>query len=224
MTFRDYLECIEDTFNCLTKKYGENDAIEAIALYNERYVEDLSMKYMVYYDIGEMTFGQFSYVENAYNNKDIDRSTALKLIAVNVIRPKKEIVYDNIDTERESRHINSILDENAKDVIDVLNKFANKRNDYLHKTFKGVFYKEPDEDESAEEDKDDKPTDLEFVFNTKWYWYQIKDMLSNKDITKHSDIEDMKMYRVAPHLAYLQIKGKLEYKRMKDEQIRNRLK
>jgi hypothetical protein len=219
LTFRDYLDCIDDIENCLYERFGE-DARWYMENFAERIPLDLSDKYRIYTDINEMVFGQFTTVEVAFTGRLSNRE-AMKFIATNIIRPLEDKVFDNEDKEKENRHIGLLMSEPAKDVIEVCNLFAENRKTYLHETFKGVFYLAPSEDDEEEDEKNDNKTEtLEEYFNKEWYWYQVKDLLANNDITKHDEIEMMVMGRVAPHLAYLRIKGKIEYKQMKDEQLK----
>jgi len=222
LEFKDYLECIDDLSGCLFEKFGK-DASWYMKNFYDRIPLDLRDRYNIYTDIDSMVFGQFTTIEVAFTGRLSNRD-AMRFIATNIIRPKDDVVFDNTDEEKENEHVKNILSEPAKDVIDVCNLFAENRKKYLHETFKGVFYAEPDgdDDESDEdEDKDkNKTVTLEEYFNKEWYWYQVKDLLANHVLAEHEKIEMMLMERVAPHLAYLRIKGKIEYKQMKDEQLK----
>jgi len=221
MTFREYLSHMPNIEESIREKYGDTADI-VLSTINERLPVDLSYKYKIHKTVESTVFGQFMIAEAAFHN-GIDPANSLLMIAKTIIRPIDEGIFDNQNEIREKENEESILEEDAIDVVEICNKYIQDRNDFIHNKFRGVFYRENDEEEEKDENKEgkiDTTSEAEKIYDQQWFWYRIKNEAANGRLIDHEAIEEMPTIRVAVHVAFLRIKGMVEMKRTKDQQLK----
>ena len=224
MTWEDYIKGYNNVEQYMFNKYGELGKYK-IAELETRMPITLGDEFNIADDIYEMVFGQFIMSERALT-AGLEYNESLYNLAVAILRPKGDIIFDNTDKVKEEANIKLIMEQHAKDVLEECNEFSKKRNKFVKEDFKGVFYKADDEIEETdnEEDEDVEPESFEDKFNKDWYWYTIVNSLADNNILNHEPVLMMKMRDVAPHLSYMRIKGIIDFKRRKAEEIANKLK
>lgn len=222
MKWKDYIESNGDLESHLLSKYSEVEVASILRLFNNREPLLLNSKFTTVSSVGNMVFGQFIMAERALTTMD-NHYESLRELANSIIRPLGDAVFDNTDDSKESLLHIEIMDENAKDVLEECINYSDIRNKFVKEDFAGVFYKS-DNDEEEEDDDDIDEESFEAKFSRDWYWYTIVNSLASDDILKHEAIYMMKMRDVAPHLAYLRMKGIIDYKRHKAQEMANKLK
>ena len=150
----------------------------------------ISSKYKIYTDILDMSLTQFIYLEHEFNSGMTERLISL------IIRPLGENSFDDT-TPNEQSHIDSILEEDAHEVISIYKHLRNNRELTLFTKFNGVIYTKHEPEEGEEQEP--KTTD---PFTERWFWYSIVRRLANNDITKFDSIYELKMSAVLIDLAY----------------------
>jgi len=221
MKWIDYINSKGNLKVYLTNMYGEENALSQLRLFDSRIAISLSKEFSTVKSIYNMVFGQFIMAERALTTHE-NESDSLRELAYSILRPIGDDVFDNTDDNKESALMTDILDCNAKDVLEECVSYSDLRNKFIKEDFAGVFYKTPDE--SDIEDEDVEPESFEDKFSREWYWYTIVNSLADDDILKHEPIYMMKMRDIAPHLAYLRMKGIIDYKRHKAEEMALKLK
>ena len=224
MKWLDYINAKGDLETYLTKKYGEISAKSLVRLFDTNVAIPLNDSFNTVKSIDNMVFGQFIMAERALTTHD-NQYTSLMELAYAILRPLSDKTFDNTDDDKETQLRTDILDSEAKDIMEECIKYSEMRNKFVKEDFAGVFYKTPDEvDEDDEDDEDLEEESFESKFSREWYWYTIVNSLASDDILKHEAIYMMKMRDVAPHLAYLRMKGIIDYKRHKAQEMANKLK
>ena len=224
MKWIDYINSKGDLEGYLIKKYGEISAKSLIRLFETNVAIPLNDSFNTVKSIDNMVFGQFIMAERALTTFD-DQNTSLMELAYAILRPLSDKTFDNTDDDKETQLRTDILDSEAKDIMEECIKYSEMRNKFVKEDFAGVFYKTPDEvDEDDEDDEEAEEESFESKFSREWYWYTIVNSLASDDILKHEAIYMMKMRDVAPHLAYLRMKGIIDYKRHKAQEMANKLK
>ena len=224
MKWIDYVESNGDLESHLLSKYSNIEVGSIIRLFNSRKPLLLDAKFNLVSSIGNMVFGQFIMAERALTTMD-NHYESLRELANSIIRPLEDSVFDNTDDGKELLLRAEIMDEKAKDVLEECNRYSDIRNKFVKEDFAGVFYKSDKEEEEEDEDEDDIDDEsFEAKFSRDWYWYTIVNSLASDDILKHEAIYMMKMRDVAPHLAYLRMKGIIDYKQRKAEEMASKLK
>ena len=233
-SFGQYLDAIDgDLDKYLDNLFGEDKNVLFSYHMKIKKPEDLSKKYSICTDIDELPFGQFIGCENAITS-GYSKKNALKVLSSFVLRPIDDKEFDNTDQEKELKNLESILEEDARSVKDILELFMENRFSYINEKYKGVFYAVKDENEKEEEkEQNEKSKDsldkAEEDFKKSWYWYSMarnlaKDGLIYQKREGLSPIECVlmtKMSSVAPELAFKRKTQILEEARMKkDEMVR----
>ena len=180
-------------------------------------VRGMSEKFNLYINVLSMSLGQFIMLEN--NIRSSHHSD--EAIASLIIRPKEERDYDNTDSEREDRIIETILDEDVLDVYSVISSMMLNREYILFTKFSGVIYNRVEEEEEEEEEANTGKIG-EDEFSSQWFWYRIVRELAQGDIRRFDEIYDTKMSVVMVELSFLTQKAILETARLKEEQSRQR--
>jgi len=225
MIWEDYIKGYKNLPEYLFKKYGTAGKYKLEEM-ETRLPVGLEDKFKLVESIYDMEFGHFIMAEMALTSGK-ENNEVMYNLANAVLRPISDDEFDNSDLKKEEEHIKKVLLEHAKDVLNECTLFSEKRNKFVKKDFNGVFYKDPDEDEDNDKEEDlDNGAEQTFEesFNKDWYWYNIATTLAGNDILKIEPIMMMKMKYVAPHLAYLRMKGIIEYKRRKMEEVANKIK
>ncbi len=224
MKWIDYVESNGDLESHLLSKYSNIEVGSIIRLFNSRKPLLLDAKFNLVSSIGNMVFGQFIMAERALTTMD-NHYESLRELANSIIRPLEDSVFDNTDDGKELLLRAEIMDENAKDVLEECIRYSDIRNKFVKEDFAGVFYKSDNEEDEEDEDEDDIDDEsFEAKFSRDWYWYTIVNSLASDDILKHEAIYMMKMRDIAPHLAYLRMKGIIDYKQRKAEEMASKLK
>lgn len=168
-------------------------------------------KFHIYYKPEEMVFGQFIGIETTLNST-VGMPNRLLSLAKNILRPKGDILFDNEDTEKEELNTENILNHPCENIMRVVNKFTEARNEFVNVKYGGVFYRIPDED-------DDEPDDSSVSNDDgNWYWYSLIRTLSKENIHDYSNTIMLPMSEVAVEVAYLRKEEqKAEYQRKVDE-------
>ena len=225
MKWIDYINSKGNLEEYLSNKYGEVSAKSLVRLFNTRIGLPLSDSFNTVKSIDNMVFGQFIMAERALTTHSEEYESLMEL-AYAILRPKDDVIFDNTDDDKEAKLKTDILDNDAKDVIEECVRYSDMRNKFVKEDFAGVFYKTPsdiDEDDEDEEEEVEEES-FEAKFSRDWYWYTIVNSLASDDILKHEAIYMMKMRDVAPHLAYLRMKGIIDYKQRKAEEMASKLK
>lgn len=223
MTWGDYMSGHKDLSKYMTTKYGDS-GVYMLETSDNRIPERLNHKYNIVTTIEKMVFGQFIMAERALTSGH-EYNIALDLLAKAIIRPGTDTVFDNTDDTKELELNNAIPLESAKDIMALCVAYTEIRDLFVNTTFAGVFYKSKEETDVEEEDEDtEEEGTFEQKFNKDWYWHTIVDSLANNDILKHEPILMLEMQDVAPHLAYLRMKGIIDYKQRKAEEMAARIK
>lgn len=222
MIWKDYIQGYNDLPVYMKERYGERGKYMIKSM--ETHIPiSLSDKFIIAEDVNDIVFGQFIMAERALTS-GASYNESLYNLAVSILRPKVDVVFDNTDKVKEQANLDLIMQQHAKDVLTECIKYSEARNKFVKEDFKGVFYKADDEEDSDEDEIDDNSEQsFESNFNKDWYWYTIVDSLADKDILKHEPILMLKMRDVAPHLAYMRMKGIIDYKRRKSEEMANKL-
>lgn len=221
MNWGDYIQGYNYINIYMAEKYGELGKY-MIKSMDTRIPIPLNDKLNIVTSINKMVFGQFIMAERALTSgKSYEQS--LYELAISILRPIGDVVFDNTDEVKEQTNLDLIMQQHAKDVLSECIIFSEKRNKFVKEDFKGVFYKPDDEDIDDEDIDDGEEQTFEEGFNKDWYWYTIVDSLANHDFLKHQDVLMSNMGDVAPHLAYMRMKGIIEYKRRKMEQVASKL-
>ena len=219
ITWKDYMEGYDNLPFYMKTKYGEGGKYMINQLDTHAPVR-LDDKYNTVGSIYDMEFGQFIMAEMAISSGKSQKSI-LSMLALAVLRPKSDLVFDNTDDKKESENAKKVGLEHAKDVLNECSVYIEKRNKFIQEDFAGVFYKKVEETEEDDEDGIDDSAEQSFEesFNKDWYWYSIANSLADNDILKIETIMMMKMKYIAPHLAYLRMKGVIEHKRRKMQEV-----
>lgn len=222
MIWKEYIEGYGNLDAYMKEIHGERGKYMIKAL-DERIPVPLDDKFSTVDDINNIVFGQFIMAERALTS-GTSYEESLYNLSVSILRPITDVVFDNTDDKKEKDNVELIMQQKASDVRAECIIFSNKRNKFVKEDFKGVFYKAEDANSSDDEMDDNAEESFEESFNRDWYWYTMVDALSNNQLWMHETIYMMKMRDVAPHLAYLRMKGIIEYKRRKMEDMTSKLK
>lgn len=169
---------------------------------------DLRKANRVYEDVNELVLGQFIMLEQIITGKTKLPDHLIDLeIAKLIIRPKEDLVFDNEDSEKESKNEIKILDTDVRKVYYILNRYIENRNKILFEDFAGVFYEASDEEDDVQ-DEDSETSNM--LFNQQWYWYSIVRMLSGEDVHKYEQTYMLPMRTVLPEMSYLAQRNKIE--------------
>ena len=222
MTWDEYIKGYDNLYTYMKDRHGERGKY-LIQSMDTRIAIPLNDRFSVVTDINNMVFGQFIMAERALTSGSSYKESLYSL-STSILRPLTDVVFDNTDDVKEQANLDAIMQQKAKDVITECIAFSDKRNKFIKEDFKGVFYKADDEAEDDGEDEgEDEPESFEDSFNRDWYWYTITDSLADNKLWMHETILMMKMRDVAPHLAYMRMKGIIEYKRRKSEELASKL-
>ena len=224
MKFKEYIEGYNDLKKYMSEKYGVVNGLSRINRFEQRAPFRLDHKFNIVQSIDDMVFGQFIMMERSLTlNKEYNN--ALYGLATTILRPISDNVFDNTDYEKEIENTEKILNSKAKDVINECVIMSQKRNVYIKETYAGVFYKSSDETQGDEdEDEPDEIDTLEEKFGRDFYWHALVHALANERFLDHEAILMMKMADVAPHLAFLRMKGLIEYKQRKMREMASKIK
>lgn len=177
-------------------------------------------RFKVYRNPDELVFGQFIFIETniTSNDKYYDKLLAF---ARYILRPVYDKDFDNEDLDKEEEHTKNVLNEPCENVLRVVNKYMDARNEFINKKYSGVFYKAKQDEDVVE--GDNKQYDNVDNKDKQWYWYSLIRTLSG-NLHKHKETLMLKMSEVAPEIAYLRyIEQKEEYER-KVSELKNRVK
>lgn len=219
MTFKEYLEALDSgdiskwVYDNKTNK-GKFAEIKAKSILKKVYSEGECPidKFKIYREVEDLVFGQFISIEKTLMS-GAKFNTKLYLVAKMIIRPLTDSVFDNENQEKEQILSEAILSEDCQNVLRVVNKFLDKRNEFINVKYSGVFYKSNDEDE-------DESTDISDVSNNdgNMYWYSLVRTLSNDDIHQQPNTLMLDMSVVASEVAYIRKEEqKAEHQRKIDE-------
>lgn len=223
-SWSDYLEMTsyKNKGKYFTDKYGDNNKAKLAQLltFVGSESDELAKEYTVYENIDDMVFGQFIACENALT-KGLDMHIVLELIAISVIRPASDEVFDNTDREKEVAHVSDLRKEDSTAVLNIVNDYIRARNYYVNHKYNGVFYKLKSDDDEEEVDLDEDEKSSEEKFADNWYWYAMIRSLTNEDILRLEDVLMLEMSTIAPELSYKRQKYMIdEARRKREEAIR----
>lgn len=154
-------------------------------------LEGVSMgeRYNVYTDITKMSLSQFIYFEHEFGNELTEGFVSL------FVRPKDEVSFDNT-TDAEDKHLQSLLEEDILEILQIFHALKMNREFVLFTKFNGVIYTRVEVEEGEDDDYAPNP------FTQRWFWYSIVRKLANDDITRFDKIYELKMSDVLVDLAY----------------------
>ena len=206
LLWKDYLQALssDDTVGYYTKKYGSIESAGTIVDYHMNIKEKYGLKgvYRLISDINDIPFGQFIAMEKALSS-GLDKHEALEILSIYVLRPIKDVIFDNTDVLKESEHVASIMEYDAAEVLYEVERYVEMRDKYVNETYNGVFYipnrKEDNEEDSEDNDKEELTTDEKF--SKTWYWYNIVRALAHEIIWDYERVLMTPMSLVAPELA-----------------------
>jgi hypothetical protein len=175
-------------------------------------------RFRIYRNPDDMVFGQFIALETKITSND-DVTNKLLHFAQYILRPIYDEEFDNEDIDKEQQHVDNILNEPCENILRVVNKYMEQRNEYIHNKYNGVFYKAKDDDEDETEEQNDNVDNLD----GQWYWYSLIRTLSG-NLHKHNETLMLKMDVVAPEIAYIRYMEQKEEQERKLQEIKNRVK
>lgn len=217
----------QDRLNSLNEEYVKPSTLEE--LISQKSIKDSLedkgiSKFKEITDIQKISFGHFIVMEKILGAESLDFESKIKMIAPFMLRPLNEVKLDNGNEEKESKHVESVLDENIGNVYGAFKRFMDLRSTYLYKTYNGVIYASIDDDSDDDSDKEEEGTNINSgtsardFHSKKFFWQSMISKVTNGDIFKISRAVELMMYEVMPFLAEkrsLEIVEYLEYKASK---------
>jgi len=221
LTFRDYLAAskADDPYEYYNELFGDKETASVMITYHlkTKSVKGLGGKFKTIDKIEDMTLGQFISCEVILTSGE-NNAENIKQLAKIVIRPLNEDIYSNDDEDIEKSLEEAILDYDAREIMEEVERFTEIRNKFIKEVYRGVFYMVDRQDkELMEEDVAGKDADQD-EFIKQWYWYAITRKLAEENviirqeplISKFENALNTKMAIVAPEIAYNRHKQILE--------------
>lgn len=221
LAFKHYLAAMEseNPMEYYFNLFGDEETASIMVTYHlkTKSVYGLKNDFKTIDNIDDMTFGQFISAEVILTSGDNSIDNIKKLASI-IIRPLKEVIFSNDNEEDEIKLNNLILNYDAREIMEYIEKYKRLRNDYIKKKYRGVFYMvNRDDKELTEDEVSGKDVDKD-EFIKQWYWYAITRRLAEEDIvilqdksvSKFENALNTKMSIVAPDIAYNRHKQILE--------------
>jgi hypothetical protein len=202
----------------LKKDFKEPESIAEILEYRavkSSVMDNGISKFKEITDLNKISFGHFILIEKILDLA-IDSDAKVKMVSPIILRPLGEPKLDNEDRIKEQNHVDNVEDENVGNIYGAFNRFMEIRKTFLYKTYNGVIYGTLDEDDEDDDDEEEGTStnsgSSARAFHTKkFFWQEMIDSVANGDIFKHSQVVELMMYVVMPHLAQKRSLGIVEY-------------
>jgi len=227
LLWRDYIKAIEsgDAMSYYSTIYGSEEIALVVVDYWMNQYKPLGLDGMfnLVESINTMPFGQFIAGETALTS-GFDKHKALEILSLTVLRPIEDVEFDNTDRVKEARHVEDVMNTQAAEVLNEIEKYVGIRDTFVNNTYAGVFYQIQNEVVEEEEDKSEYTADdtMEEQFSKQWYWYAIIRTLANEVMWDYERVMMTPMNIVAPELAYKRHRQIVEEIREKRRNILNK--
>jgi len=221
LTFRDYLAAsnIEDNMKYYISLFGDVDTALTMVTYHlkTKKPRGLDGVFKTIDKIEDMTFGQFISAEVVLSSGD-NTVENIKKLAMIIIRPLNEELYSNDDEESEKALEETILNYDAREIVEEIERFKKIRDKFIKEDYRGVFYMVNRENKELTEEEVAGKNEEQDEFVKQWYWYAITRRLAEENIiirqeplvSRFENALNTKMSIVAPDIAYNRHKQILE--------------
>ena len=232
LTFRDYLAASDakEQMDYYINLFGDVETAMVMITYHlkTKTPRGLGGVFKTIKDVSDMTFGQFISAEVVLSsgNNSVEN---IKKLATIIIRPLDEEYYSNDDEEAEKALEETILNYDAREIVEEIERFKDIRDKFIKEKYRGVFYMVDRENKELTEEEVSGKNKEQDEFVKQWYWYAITRRLAEENIVIRQDTSvskfenalNTKMSFVAPDIAYNRHKQILEEIEEKKRKMKN---